>query len=178
MKIYTKTGDDGTTGLFGGARIGKDDARIRVRPRQDEAVGTLAAAWNDRAEIDAVRLRVSRKCLQRSSLRDPRQEMRRLQFVDAEPPRTRRFRLFGIRPDDLEIRRRPERDQRVARAEAGMLPARRGADAKQFFRAVDALLQVGHGVDEMIYLGEDVLRRTRRGRRQTQHHAEEHHGNF
>lgn len=34
MKIYTKTGDNGTTGLFGGARVSKADARV-------EAYGTL-----------------------------------------------------------------------------------------------------------------------------------------
>lgn len=34
MKIYTKTGDDGTTGLVGGSRVSKSDARI-------EAYGTL-----------------------------------------------------------------------------------------------------------------------------------------
>ena len=34
MKIYTKTGDDGTTGLFGGKRVSKSDIRI-------EAYGTI-----------------------------------------------------------------------------------------------------------------------------------------
>jgi cob(I)alamin adenosyltransferase len=34
MKIYTKTGDSGSTGLFGGKRVSKDDARI-------EAYGTI-----------------------------------------------------------------------------------------------------------------------------------------
>ena len=34
MRIYTRTGDDGSTGLFGGSRIGKDELRI-------EAYGTL-----------------------------------------------------------------------------------------------------------------------------------------
>ncbi|MFY7998590.1 MAG: ATP:cob(I)alamin adenosyltransferase, partial [Candidatus Kapaibacteriota bacterium] len=30
LKIYTKTGDDGTTGLFGGDRVPKDHSRIEV----------------------------------------------------------------------------------------------------------------------------------------------------
>jgi len=34
MKIYTKKGDTGTTGLFGGSRVAKDDVRV-------ECIGTL-----------------------------------------------------------------------------------------------------------------------------------------
>ena len=30
MRIYTRTGDDGSTGLFGGSRIGKDELRIEA----------------------------------------------------------------------------------------------------------------------------------------------------
>lgn len=36
MKIYTKTGDDGTTGLFGGVRVHKDALRIEVYGTVDE----------------------------------------------------------------------------------------------------------------------------------------------
>jgi len=36
MKIYTKTGDDGTTGLFGGKRVQKSDLRVHVYGTIDE----------------------------------------------------------------------------------------------------------------------------------------------
>jgi len=36
MKIYTKTGDDGSTGLFGGGRVPKHDARVEAYGTVDE----------------------------------------------------------------------------------------------------------------------------------------------
>lgn len=36
MKIYTRTGDDGSTGLLGGIRVGKDDPRIVAYGAVDE----------------------------------------------------------------------------------------------------------------------------------------------
>lgn len=36
MKIYTKTGDAGETGLFGGGRVPKDDPRVRAYGDVDE----------------------------------------------------------------------------------------------------------------------------------------------
>ncbi|MBI3282486.1 ATP:cob(I)alamin adenosyltransferase, partial [Candidatus Curtissbacteria bacterium] len=36
VKIYTKTGDSGTTSLFGGARVDKNSARIRAYGEVDE----------------------------------------------------------------------------------------------------------------------------------------------
>ncbi len=44
MKIYTKTGDAGTTGLFGGPRVSKDDARICAYGSVDELNAILGTA--------------------------------------------------------------------------------------------------------------------------------------
>lgn len=42
MKIYTRTGDDGSTGLIGGRRVGKDDLRIDAYGTVDELNAVLA----------------------------------------------------------------------------------------------------------------------------------------
>lgn len=60
MKIYTKTGDDGTTGLFGGGRVRKDDLRVDAYGTCDElnaVLGTVLAAGVD-AEVDALLTRL------------------------------------------------------------------------------------------------------------------------
>ncbi|MEZ6035914.1 MAG: cob(I)yrinic acid a,c-diamide adenosyltransferase [Planctomycetota bacterium] len=41
MPIYTRTGDDGTTGLFGNQRVAKDHARIEAYGTVDELSSTL-----------------------------------------------------------------------------------------------------------------------------------------
>jgi cob(I)alamin adenosyltransferase len=54
VKIYTKTGDGGDTGLFGGPRVRKDDARVEAYGDVDElnaAVGAARALVED-PEID------------------------------------------------------------------------------------------------------------------------------
>ena len=43
-KIYTRTGDDGTTGLFYGGRVGKDSALPRAYGAVDEAQAILGLA--------------------------------------------------------------------------------------------------------------------------------------
>lgn len=44
MKIYTKTGDTGDTALFGGGRVGKDDARVESYGQVDELNSVLGIA--------------------------------------------------------------------------------------------------------------------------------------
>ncbi|MHC5112955.1 MAG: cob(I)yrinic acid a,c-diamide adenosyltransferase [Planctomycetota bacterium] len=47
MKLYTRTGDDGSTGLFGGDRVAKDHPRVEAYGTVDElnaTVGLAAAA--------------------------------------------------------------------------------------------------------------------------------------
>ena len=44
MKIYTKSGDDGSTGLFGGGRVRKSDARIECYGTVDELNASLGVA--------------------------------------------------------------------------------------------------------------------------------------
>lgn len=44
MKIYTKTGDDGTTGLFGGGRVSKASARIECYGTVDELNSVIGVA--------------------------------------------------------------------------------------------------------------------------------------
>jgi cob(I)alamin adenosyltransferase len=44
MKIYTKTGDDGQTGLFGGERVQKSDPRVDAYGSVDETNACLGVA--------------------------------------------------------------------------------------------------------------------------------------
>jgi cob(I)alamin adenosyltransferase len=60
MKIYTRTGDDGTTGLFGGVRVSKADPRVDAYGGVDEtnaAIGLARAAGLPPA-VEAVLARV------------------------------------------------------------------------------------------------------------------------
>ncbi|WP_294343827.1 cob(I)yrinic acid a,c-diamide adenosyltransferase [Prosthecochloris sp.] len=59
MKIYTRTGDGGTTGLFGGTRVDKDDSRVECYGTFDEVnsyIGLLRSklplghAWQGRLQ--------------------------------------------------------------------------------------------------------------------------------
>ena len=55
MKIYTKRGDDGSTGLLGGARVDKADERVEAYGSVDEANSLIgvARAAGPPADVDA-----------------------------------------------------------------------------------------------------------------------------
>jgi cob(I)alamin adenosyltransferase len=57
MKIYTKTGDDGSTGLIGGRRVRKSELRLDVYGTVDELCATIGWAAVGAAEEFASRLR-------------------------------------------------------------------------------------------------------------------------
>ena len=56
MKIYTRTGDDGTTGLFGGQRVGKDSPRVEAYGAVDETnalIGVVRALLDEDDQLQA-----------------------------------------------------------------------------------------------------------------------------
>jgi cob(I)alamin adenosyltransferase len=64
MKIYTRTGDDGTTGLLGPGRVGKHEPRVEAFGAVDELNASLGVAraldtsrWLD-AELPAIQSRL------------------------------------------------------------------------------------------------------------------------
>ncbi len=61
MKLYTRTGDDGTTGLFSGSRVSKDDPRIEAYGTVDETnacIGIVMGACEATQPVEARMLEV------------------------------------------------------------------------------------------------------------------------
>ena len=64
LKIYTKTGDDGTTGLLYGGRVAKDALMMQVTGTVDEAqaaMGTARAEAAPGSELDELLTRLERE---------------------------------------------------------------------------------------------------------------------
>ena len=71
MKIYTRTGDEGETGLFGGPRVLKDDVRIEAYGTIDElnaAVGCLRNGPIFSGKYSTICLRLGRSLRHRIQL--------------------------------------------------------------------------------------------------------------
>ncbi len=56
MKIYTKTGDDGETGLFGGPRVFKDDPRVDAYGTVDELSSAIGIAKSYASDVPTTEL--------------------------------------------------------------------------------------------------------------------------
>ena len=67
MKIYTKTGDKGTTGLYTGQRVDKDSARVEAYGNVDEINSALgmARAWVKNPEVRETILELQKLLMQR-----------------------------------------------------------------------------------------------------------------
>src|SRR5262249_27136538 len=64
VKVYTRTGDDGSTGLFYGGRVSKDDAGPAAYGARDErvsALGLARAAPERGGELDELLTRLERE---------------------------------------------------------------------------------------------------------------------
>ena len=100
MKVYTRTGDDGTTALFGGGRVQKDDVRVAAYGAVDEAnsaLGLARAALT--GEPDGSQLR---------SLDDELQALQSLLFdlgADLATPLDAKTRLYVTPVDDGDVKR-------------------------------------------------------------------------
>src|SRR5580765_593260 len=117
MKIYTRTGDDGTTGLLGAARVPKHDARVESYGTVDElnaaigvSIGLDSQRWlaDDLKAIQSALFRVgaelatvddrARLALERVSDDDVRALERIIDRLDAELAPLTRFILPGGSP--------------------------------------------------------------------------------
>lgn len=64
MRIYTRRGDDGTTGLLHGGRLRKDEGRVRLNGAVDEAQACLGLARAEAprgSELDGLLIAVERE---------------------------------------------------------------------------------------------------------------------
>lgn len=92
-RIYTRTGDAGSTGLFGGERVGKDDARVEAYGDVDELNAAIGAARaiDPMPRIDEVLVPVQRDLFSLGAL------------LATPDPEARRSQLAKARLDDARI---------------------------------------------------------------------------
>jgi cob(I)alamin adenosyltransferase len=86
MKIYTKRGDTGETGLFGGSRVPKDDLRIRTYGTLDELNAVLGIVLSETGvptEVQRSLIRVQGELFQLGAeLATPRGKTVGIQMLD------------------------------------------------------------------------------------------------
>ncbi len=85
MKIYTRTGDAGTTALFGGKRVQKDDLRVAAYGTVDEANAVLGLARAELArEAEAVAGNALERAVNAGAAGEGRDVSARYAELDAE----------------------------------------------------------------------------------------------
>jgi len=145
MKIYTRTGDGGDTGLLGGVRVAKDDPRVEVYGTIDEvnAIVGMARATRLSPELDTVLERVQSELFQ----------------VGAE--------LACSKPGDSRRRARP-----VGREQVAWLESAIDDHESQLAPLANFVLPGGTPAASMLHLARTVCRRAERrlvaARRQTE----------
>jgi cob(I)alamin adenosyltransferase len=87
MKIYTKTGDTGETGLFGGPRVAKDDLRIEAYGTVDELNAVLGLVRCDKLppDVDDLLARIQNELFDvGAELATPQPEVKGIARAEAE----------------------------------------------------------------------------------------------
>jgi cob(I)alamin adenosyltransferase len=97
-RVYTRTGDEGTTGLVGGRRVAKDSLRVECYGTVDELNSWVGLA---RAHVDASALTVEQQHMVGRLLENIQQRLFDLGAELATPPK--RLHAGGSRIGDREI---------------------------------------------------------------------------
>lgn len=94
MKLYTKHGDDGSTGLIGGTRVPKNDPRVAAYGDVDEtnaALGVVIAGCNDDETIVMLRHIQAELFVLGSELATPAGEQPRFQIGESHVKQLERW---------------------------------------------------------------------------------------
>jgi cob(I)alamin adenosyltransferase len=133
MKIYTKTGDAGETGLFGGPRVRKDHPRIEAYGTVDElnAVLGVARTHGPPPELDALLTTIQNQLFDLGA--------------ELASPEPQKFNIAGVGPQQIAAL-----EQAIDRHEADLEPLR------QF------ILPGGSPLAASLHLARTVCRRAER----------------
>jgi cob(I)alamin adenosyltransferase len=104
-RIYTRTGDDGTTGLADGSRLRKDEARIAAYGTTDEAMSAIGVArLHAEPEVDAMLARIQNDLFDvGADLATPRMPWEGLDFApNGEPADWQPLRMSPSQTERLE----------------------------------------------------------------------------
>ena len=136
----------------------RDDpvGKIRQRnvPGEKDPLRGSPASGGHGPELDALAQGLTGQSLQVGSPGRPRHQRWRREIIDPKPARTRWFRLFWIRANDLEVGGPSQRDQGIARAGSRMWSPGRRLDAQQSLHVLHADRQVGCRIHQVVNLGQ------------------------